>query len=247
MLGDCFYLGHMHEIPHGLGLRDGSFAHAASAGTPASPALPSSWASLEVLIGRYRCFVGAPTDDYRNETFGYPKSPMMIDIAALQCSYGADFSTNATDSVYRWNTATGEMTISGVGQGVPGANRVFLTIWDGGGNDTLTGAAGNDTLEGGVGNDLLPGGAGADRFHLGAPDGSFDRIKDVVHGSDWIEVSAAHYDGLLTPASLAQFVYVPATGALKWDADGAGGAASVTVAMLTGTPLLQATDFVVVA
>lgn len=136
VLGDYFYLGHMHEILHGLGLKDGSFAHPAATGSPATPALPADRDSLEFSIGSYRSFVGAPLDGYRNETYGYPQSPMMIDIAALQYLYGADFSTNATDSTYRWNTATGEMTINGVGQGLPGTNRVFLTIWDGGGTDT---------------------------------------------------------------------------------------------------------------
>lgn len=136
VLGDYFYLGHMHEILHGLGLKDGSFAHPASTGSPATPALPADRDSLEFSIGSYRSFVGAPTDGYRNEACGYPQTPMMIDIAALQYLYGADFATNATDSVYRWNTATGEMTINGAGQGAPGANRVFLTIWDGGGRDT---------------------------------------------------------------------------------------------------------------
>ena len=34
VLGDYFYLGHMHEILHGLGLKDGSFPHAASPGSP---------------------------------------------------------------------------------------------------------------------------------------------------------------------------------------------------------------------
>ena len=63
---------------------------------------------------------------------------MMYDIAALQPIYGANFSTNTGNSVYTWNPSTGEMSINGVGQGAPAwrANRVFLTIWDGGGNDT---------------------------------------------------------------------------------------------------------------
>ena len=68
---------------------------------------------------------------------------MMLDIAALQRIYGANFAFNSGDSVYSWNSSTGEMSINGVGQGAPGgggnggtSNRVFLTIWDGGGNDT---------------------------------------------------------------------------------------------------------------
>src|SRR5436305_14819477 len=67
---------------------------------------------------------------------------MILDIAALQRSYGANYHFNSGDSVYTWSSTTGEMSINGVGQGAPGnaidasANRVFMTIWDGGGNDT---------------------------------------------------------------------------------------------------------------
>src|SRR5204863_3079446 len=73
---------------------------------------------------------------YTNEQFGFPQSYMMNDILALQKMYGADFGLNSTDTTYTWDTSTGQMSINGVGQGTPGANRVFLTIWDGNGNDT---------------------------------------------------------------------------------------------------------------
>lgn len=71
-----------------------------------------------------------------NETWGYAQTPMMYDIAALQQMYGADFATNGGNTVYRWNPATGQAVINGVGQKVPGDNRVFMTVWDGGGTDT---------------------------------------------------------------------------------------------------------------
>ena len=61
---------------------------------------------------------------------------MMYDIAALQYMYGANYSTNSTDTVYKWNPATGQETINGVAQAAPGGNTIFMTIWDGGGNDT---------------------------------------------------------------------------------------------------------------
>jgi serralysin len=46
----------------------------------------------------------------------------MYDIAALQDIYGANYSTNAGDSVYKWSPTTGEMFINGVGQGAPAGN-----------------------------------------------------------------------------------------------------------------------------
>src|SRR4029453_1434347 len=68
---------------------------------------------------------------------------MKNDIRALQEMYGADYTTNGGDTVYTWNVMTGEFSIDGVGQGQPGgatggapANNVFMTVWDGGGNDT---------------------------------------------------------------------------------------------------------------
>ena len=61
---------------------------------------------------------------------------MMFDIAALQEMYGANYTTNGGDTVYKWSATTGEMSINGVGQGAPAGNKIFMTIWDGGGNDT---------------------------------------------------------------------------------------------------------------
>ncbi|WP_353643020.1 pre-peptidase C-terminal domain-containing protein [Mesorhizobium sp. WSM2239] len=91
----------------------------------------------------YRSYIGDPLNGgYSNEEYGFAQTLMMYDIAALQHLYGADFSTNSGDTVYSWSATTGEMSVNGVGQGAPGggvggsANRVFLTIWDGNGEDT---------------------------------------------------------------------------------------------------------------
>jgi Ca2+-binding RTX toxin-like protein len=129
------------------------------------------------------------------------------------------------------------------------------------GNDAIQGGAGADTIEGGAGNDVLTGGDGADRFRLEGAGVGFDRIVDFNPDADVLEVSAAAYGGFLplgpvgadrfalgyAEGSAPQFVYVPATGALRWDADGAGGVFAVTVAMLTGMPMLDESDIVVVA
>ena len=60
----------------------------------------------------------------------------MYDIAALQTLYGANYKTNSSDTRYQWDPNTGELFVNGIGQGAPGANNVFMTVWDGGGNDT---------------------------------------------------------------------------------------------------------------
>jgi serralysin len=127
VLGNYAFLTFMHETGHALGLKHGQeFPYA----------LSPDQDTLEYSIMTYRGYAGAPLDGYRNEPFGYPQSYMMYDIAALQKMYGADFTFNSGDSVYRWDANSGQMSINGVGQASPGANRVFLTTWDGGGNDT---------------------------------------------------------------------------------------------------------------
>jgi serralysin len=121
----------LHEIGHALGLKH---PHEESGGFNA---LPIGWDSLEFSIMSYRSYVGAPSGGgYRNEFWGHAQSPMIYDIAAIQHLYGADYSTRSGNTVYRWNPFTGEAFVDGAGHGAPGANRVFETVWDGGGIDT---------------------------------------------------------------------------------------------------------------
>src|SRR4029079_12016567 len=61
---------------------------------------------------------------------------MMYDIAALQTLYGANYSSNSGDTVYTWSATTGQEFINGVGQGRLAGNKIFMTVWDGGGGDT---------------------------------------------------------------------------------------------------------------
>jgi Ca2+-binding RTX toxin-like protein len=126
--------------------------------------------------------------------------------------------------------------------------------------DTLQGGDGADTLVGGADADVLTGGAGADVFRYDLLGEKGDRIADFVAADDAIEVSRAGFGGALavgepvtlsygtaSGAGVAQFVYVSATGALRWDADGAGGAGAQTLATLTGAPAITAADIAVIA
>lgn len=124
--GNYAFLTFIHEIGHALGL-----AHPHEAG------LPVDRDSMEYTVMSYRSYIGASTTGgYPNETWGYAQSLMMLDIAALQHLYGADYTTNSSSTVYTWSATTGEMFVNGVGQGAPGGNRILLTVWDGGGTDT---------------------------------------------------------------------------------------------------------------
>lgn len=126
--GTYEYLTFLHEIGHTLGLdhgQDGSMGQ-----------LPSNHDSLEYSVMTYRSYVGAPLSGYTNYQGSYPTTLMLADIAATQYMYGANYSTNSGNSTYRWSPSTGEMTINGVSQGRSTTNTVFMTVWDGGGNDT---------------------------------------------------------------------------------------------------------------
>jgi len=130
-VGNYAWLTIIHETGHLLGLKHpqdvmGSFG-----------AVPASVDSVEYSVMSYRSYIGASTTQgFTNATWSFPTTLMMYDIAALQYMYGANYSTNSGDTVYKWNPTTGQETINGVAQAAPGGNTVFMTVWDGGGNDT---------------------------------------------------------------------------------------------------------------
>jgi serralysin len=130
-VGNYEYLTFMHEIGHALGLK-----HSHEAGGIAG-AVQSNRDSMEFTVMSYRSYVGdVLSGGYSNESNGYAQSFMMLDIAALQAMYGADYTTNASDSTYTFNATTGAMMINGVSQVDPDGSKIFRTIWDGGGVDT---------------------------------------------------------------------------------------------------------------
>lgn len=139
------------------------------------------------------------------------------------------------------------------------------------GNDYLEGGAGNDRLNGGLGSDLLYGGAGNDVFVFNIPatartaDTIADFTTGIVGNNDSIELSLAGFSGIgvagalsalafgsgagMTAAATASqhIVFDTTSGNLYYDADGAGGSASIAFAhFANSTPVLTAADFSVV-
>jgi hypothetical protein len=98
--------------------------------------MPHDHDSVEYSVMSYRSYVGASKSAYTNGTWSFPQTLMMYDIAAIQALYGANYNSNGGDTTYRWDPNSGEFFINGEGQGAPAGNRVFMTLWDGGGHDT---------------------------------------------------------------------------------------------------------------
>jgi serralysin len=119
----------LHETGHALGLKHGQATYNFGA-------LPANLDAMEFTVMTYRSYVGGPTSGYTNETWGYAQTYMMADIATLQYMYGADYTTNSGNTVYSWNPGSGNTLVNGAIAINPGGNRIFATIWDGGGIDT---------------------------------------------------------------------------------------------------------------
>src|SRR5262249_2277690 len=126
---DYTYTIYMHELGHAFGLKH-SFENNSFGVVPID--------SLEYTVMSYDAYVGASntwaTDGNNPQTY------MMDDIAALQYMYGANYNTNSGNTTYVWSPVDGGVTMSNDGGSAtvfdaPG-NKIFMTVWDGGGNDT---------------------------------------------------------------------------------------------------------------
>jgi serralysin len=98
----------IHELGHALGLK-----HPFSG----SPVLSASWDSQIFTVMSYTALAGVP-----NSTLSfYPTTPMLLDVAALQYLYGANYGWHNGADTYIYGDST----------------TYNETIWDGGGDDTI--------------------------------------------------------------------------------------------------------------
>lgn len=128
--------------------------------------------------------------------------------------------------------------------------------------DTVNGNTGNNVVNGKSGNDTLTGGAGRDTFAFTtAPSASAnsDQITDFAPADDTIRLddsvftalpgtgtlpASAFRNGASATTTAHRILYDPATGNLRYDADGTGPTPAVRFATLTNKPVVTELDFV---
>ncbi|SFH54798.1 serralysin [Nitrosospira sp. Nsp14] len=115
VVGYYAYYTFLHEIGHTLGLEH---PHESND----NDVMSLSVDALKYSIMSYRDYVGDDIDGV-GENF-FPTTPMLYDVLALQALYGANWNYRSGNDTYSW---------------APGA-KVYETIWDGGGIDTLSAA-----------------------------------------------------------------------------------------------------------
>ncbi|RZT44891.1 Ca2+-binding RTX toxin-like protein [Sphingomonas sp. BK036] len=158
--GTWGYATMMHEIGHTMGLKHGHQDYTNSdlsfyfGGAPRY-GTQSLTPDRDGQAWSLMTYTPAPftNSNFAGEKINQPQTYMQYDLAALQYMYGANYTTNAGDTVYTFSQTTGEMFVDGVGQGAPSGNKIFLTVWDGGGNDTIN----VSNYSNGVTVDLRPG------------------------------------------------------------------------------------------
>ncbi|MBF0627100.1 MAG: DUF4347 domain-containing protein [Magnetococcales bacterium] len=189
----------------------------------------------------------------------------------VQSSITWTLATNAENL-----TLTGSNAINGTGNGQNNTlrgNGSANTLRGLAGDDSLYGAAGEDTLNGGDGNDKLSGGSGLDTITGGAGMDQFKFTQSSEGGDTISDFSVSQGDQLVFVSqnfgnlavgklgtsrlglnstgrasnSSQRFVFNTSTGVLKYDSDGNGSAAGVTMATLSGVSTLSVNQIQIVA
>lgn len=144
--GGSGYLRLMREVGHTLGL---GYTEEPGRYGP----VPTNFDTYEYTVMSSRAYPGGPMGGAIDSSSA-PQTWMMLDIAALQHMYGADYTANSGNTVYTWGEADGASYVNGTNVLHPTGNKIFMTIWDGGGQDTydLSNYATNLRI------DLTPGG-----------------------------------------------------------------------------------------
>ena len=134
--GGYGFITYLHEIGHALGLSHPGSYNAGSGGaiTYAANAEFAQDTRRYTIMSYFNANEdGSGTDHWGSDgVWRYAQTPMLYDIAAIQAIYGADFNTRSGSTTYGFNNNTGLNVYDFTRNTNP-----ILTIWDGGGTDTL--------------------------------------------------------------------------------------------------------------
>ncbi|MFT3726808.1 MAG: M10 family metallopeptidase C-terminal domain-containing protein [Terricaulis sp.] len=119
----------LHEIGHALGLEHPGDYDASNAAAPTYDANAVYWQDTRMFS--VMSYFGSVNTG--GSLPGLSNGPQLDDIAAIQRLYGANMTTHTDDTIYGFNSNTGDdhFTITSSTQGA------VFSIWDAGGNDTL--------------------------------------------------------------------------------------------------------------
>ena len=121
--GDYSFQTALHEVGHALGLKHPQEA----------PVMDPAYDGWEFTLMSYKPLTGGAQK--LGIAGSSPQTFMMLDIAALQKLYYPNFNINSGNTVYTWDT-DGSTYVNGEKQLTSVSYNIFMTIWDGGGNDT---------------------------------------------------------------------------------------------------------------
>lgn len=143
--GNKAWLDVLHEAGHAMGLKHPQDTYITNGST--FPVEASARDSIEFTVMSYKGYAGGQNGYVNVAT--YAQTYMMDDIRAFQQLYGADFTTNSGNTTYKWLPTSGVTYVNGVAAISPSANKIFATIWDGGGIDTydLSAYTGNTLID----------------------------------------------------------------------------------------------------
>jgi Ca2+-binding RTX toxin-like protein len=192
------------------------------------------------------------------------------DVVSEATDGGTDTVRSSVTHTLRLNVErlilTGIATINGDGNDLNNfitGNAANNVLTGKAGLDTLKGGDGSDRLVGGDGNDTLVGGLGQDSFQFDTPlngSANVDRITDFNPPDEVMRLEGAVFPTLTTAGTLQtsafraapaagdlsdRILYDPATGALRYDADGTGATAPVQFGTLAAGLAVTNADFVV--
>jgi hypothetical protein len=142
LAGNYGWFAITHELGHSLGLAHGGTYNASDDKDGDGKPDPITYTNdayfaqdtqqytiMSYFDGRY---TGQAAVNWDTGFFAYAQTPAVHDILAVQNVYGADYTTRAGDTVYGFNS-TADRDIYDFSQN----STPILTIWDGGGHDTL--------------------------------------------------------------------------------------------------------------